>query len=97
MVLKLPPLALCVRPQSPWNLTYPSFGEVVDGIDVVSATQKSDWIKSIRIVGDADAALAPHADKIASWNEALENAKPSAKSGAQKGIPVPDDTRPAGF
>lgn len=84
-------------PQSPWNLTYPSFGEVVDGIGVVSATQKSDWIKSIRIVGDADAALAPHADKIAAWNEALENAKPSANSNNQKGVPLPEDAKQMGF
>ena len=82
--------------QSPWNLKYPSFGEVVEGIDVATATQKGDWIKSIRIVGDSTAALAPYADRIETWNAALENAKPSTKTKGQQNLPVPEGTRPVG-
>lgn len=83
--------------QSPWNLRYPSFGEVVDGIDVVTETQKGDWIKSIRIVGDSTAVLAPYADRIETWNAALESAKPSVKTKGQESIPLPEGTRPVGF
>ena len=82
--------------QSPWNLIYPSFGEVVERIDVATATQKGDWIKSIRIVGDSTAALAPYADRIETWNAALENAKPSTKTKGQQNLPVPVGTRPVG-
>lgn len=82
--------------QSPWNLKYSSFGEVVEGIDVVTATQKGDWIKSIRIVGDSAAVLAPYADRIEIWNAALEKAKPTVNTKGQKNIPVPDGTRPIG-
>jgi len=83
--------------QPQWNLKYPSFGEVVEGIDVVTATQKGDWIKSIRIVGDSAAVLAPYADKIEIWNAALENAKPSVETKGQESIPLPAGTRPVGF
>ena len=83
--------------QSQWNLKFPSFGEVVDGIDVATATQKGDWIKSIRIVGDSTAVLAPYADKIEIWNAALENAKPSVETKSQESIPIPEGTRPVGF
>jgi len=83
--------------QSQWNLKYPSFGEVVDGIDVATATQKGDWIKSIRIVGDSTAVLAPYGDKIEIWNAALEDAKPSVKTKGQESIPIPEGTKPVGF
>ena len=83
--------------QSPWNLSYPSFGEVVDGIDVVSATQKGDWIKSIRIVGDPTAVLAPYADKIRTWDAALEKVKPPVRTKDEEGLPLPEGTRPVGF
>ena len=83
--------------QSNWNLTYASFGEVVDGIDVVEATQKGDWIKSIRIIGDTKAALAPHADKIKTWNTAIDDAKKPVMQNEQKGIKLPKGAEPAGF
>jgi len=85
-------------PQPNWNLTYPSFGEVVDGIDVAGLTQKGDWIKSIRIVGDSKAALAPHQARIATWNAALEDVrKPFENKGAAGAIPLPEGAQPAGF
>jgi hypothetical protein len=68
----------------------------VEGIDVVTATQKGDWIKSIRIVGDSAAVLAPYADKIEIWNAALENAKPSVNTKGQGNVPLPEGTRPMG-
>ena len=83
--------------QPPWNLKYTSFGEVVDGLDTVRATTKGDWIKSVRIVGDSKAALAPHAQQIETWNAALEKARPAARNGGAKGVPVPDGASPAGF
>ena len=83
--------------QSNWNLTYASFGEVVDGIDVVQATQKGDWIKSIRIVGDVQACLAGHADQVAGWNAALDKVNPDVMNRGGKGVAVPEGVGPAGF
>ena len=47
------------------------FGKVVEGLDVVDAVKQGDAIKSVRIEGDADAALAAKADRVAEWNKVL--------------------------
>ena len=47
------------------------FGKVLEGQDVVDAVKQGDTIKSIRIEGDADAALAAKADRVADWNRIL--------------------------
>lgn len=47
------------------------FGRVVDGIEVVDAIKQGDAIKSVKIEGDADAALAARADRVAEWNRIL--------------------------
>ena len=83
--------------QPPWNLKYTSFGEIVEGLDTVQATTKGDWIKSIRIVGDSKAALAPHAQQIETWNAAIEDVVSAAKDRGTKGVPLPDGATPAGF
>ncbi len=83
--------------QSPWNLTYPAFGEIVDGFTVLNGTQKGDWIRSIRIAGDPAPALAPYASQIATWNAAIEAVADPATPGSSGGIPIPEGTRPAGF
>lgn len=47
------------------------FGKVLEGLDVVDAVKQGDKIKSIKIEGDADAALAAKADRVAEWNKIL--------------------------
>jgi peptidyl-prolyl cis-trans isomerase B (cyclophilin B) len=50
---------------------YTVFGKVVDGMDVVDKVAQGDTIKSVKIEGDADAALAAKADRVAEWNRIL--------------------------
>lgn len=47
------------------------FGKVVEGQDVVDAIRQGDRIRSVRIEGDAEAALAAQADRVAEWNRIL--------------------------
>ena len=47
------------------------FGKVVDGLEVVDAVKQGDVIKSVKIEGDADAARAARADRVAEWNRIL--------------------------
>jgi len=47
------------------------FGKVIEGLDVVDAVKQGDAIKSVKIEGDADAALAANADRVAEWNKIL--------------------------
>lgn len=47
------------------------FGKVVEGMDVVDAVKQGDVIKSVTVEGDADAALAAKADRVAEWNKIL--------------------------
>ncbi len=57
---------------TPWlNGKHTVFGKVVDGLDVVDAVKQGDAIKSVKIEGDADAALAAKADRVAEWNKVL--------------------------
>ena len=47
------------------------FGKVLEGLDVVDAIKQGDAIKSVKIEGDIDAALAAKADRVAEWNKIL--------------------------
>lgn len=47
------------------------FGKVIEGIEVVDAVQQGDAIKAVKIEGDAEAALAARADRVAEWNKVL--------------------------
>ncbi|MFC5569911.1 peptidylprolyl isomerase [Lysobacter yangpyeongensis] len=47
------------------------FGKVLEGQDVVDAIKQGDLIKSVKIEGDAAAALAAKADRVAEWNRIL--------------------------
>lgn len=47
------------------------FGKVLSGLEVVDAVKQGDKIKSVTIEGDADAALAAKADRVAEWNKIL--------------------------
>ena len=47
------------------------FGQVLEGQDIVDSVRQGDAIKSIRIEGDADAALAAKADRVEEWNKLL--------------------------
>jgi len=57
---------------TPWlNGKHTVFGKVIEGLDVVDAVKQGDLIKSVKIEGDADAALAAKADRVAEWNKIL--------------------------
>ena len=47
------------------------FGKVLEGLDVVDAVKQGDAINTVTIEGDADAALAAKADRVAEWNKVL--------------------------
>jgi len=47
------------------------FGKVIEGMEVVDNIKQSDHINKVRIEGDADAALAAKADRVAEWNKIL--------------------------
>jgi len=47
------------------------FGRVVSGIEVVDAIQQGDGITSIKIEGDAQAALDAKAERVAEWDKLL--------------------------
>ena len=57
---------------TPWlDGKHTVFGKVIDGLDVVDAVKQGDAINSVKIEGDADAALAAKADRVAEWNRIL--------------------------
>ena len=57
---------------TPWlDGKHTVFGKVVSGLEVVDAVKQGDTIKSVTIEGDADAALAAKADRVAEWNRIL--------------------------
>jgi peptidyl-prolyl cis-trans isomerase B (cyclophilin B) len=57
---------------TPWlNGKHTVFGKVVEGLDAVDAVRQGDTIRSVKIEGDADAALAAKADRVAEWNRIL--------------------------
>ena len=57
---------------TPWlDGKHTVFGKVVAGMDAVDAVKQGDIIRSVTIEGDADAALAAKADRVAEWNRIL--------------------------
>lgn len=47
------------------------FGKVLEGLDVVDSVKQGDTIKSVKIEGDIEGALAAKADRVAEWNAKL--------------------------
>ena len=57
---------------TPWlDGRHTVFGKVLEGQDVVDAVKQGDAINTVTIEGDADAALAAKADRVAEWNKIL--------------------------
>ena len=57
---------------TPWlDGKHTVFGKVVEGLDAVDAVKQGDTIKSVKIEGDADAALAAKADRVEEWNRIM--------------------------
>jgi len=48
------------------------FGKVTDGMEVVDSIKQGDKIKSVKLEGDVDAALAAKTDRVAEWNKVLD-------------------------
>ncbi|MFC7301346.1 peptidylprolyl isomerase [Cognatiluteimonas weifangensis] len=57
---------------TPWlDGKHTVFGKVLEGLEAVDKIEQGDLIRSVRIEGDADAALAAKADRVAEWNRIL--------------------------
>ena len=57
---------------TPWlDGKHTVFGKVVAGLEAVDAVKQGDLIRKVTIEGDADAALAAKADRVAEWNRIL--------------------------
>jgi peptidyl-prolyl cis-trans isomerase B (cyclophilin B) len=57
---------------TPWlDGKHTVFGKVVSGIEAVDKVEQGDHIRKVSIEGDADAALAAKADRVAEWNRIL--------------------------
>ena len=57
---------------TPWlDGKHTVFGKVVEGIEAVDKVEQGDTIRKVAIEGDADAALAAKADRVAEWNRVL--------------------------
>ncbi len=57
---------------TPWlDGKHTVFGKVISGLEAVDAVAGGDEITSVKIEGDADAALATKADRVAEWNKIL--------------------------
>jgi len=57
---------------TPWlDGRHTVFGKVLEGQGVVDSIRQGDMIKSVKIEGDSDAALAAKADRVAEWNRIL--------------------------
>ena len=60
----------------PWlNGKHTVFGKVLEGMDVIDSIKQGDKIKSVKLEGDVDAAIAAKADRVADWNKTLDAGK----------------------
>lgn len=57
---------------TPWlDGKHTVFGKVVEGLEVVDSVAQGDLINRVTLEGDADAALAAKAERVAEWNRYL--------------------------
>lgn len=67
---------LTVKEQDRWNLVYPIFGDVVEGLEVVESIGDGDRIERITIEGDPAPLWARFPEEVAAWRAALARLGP---------------------
>jgi len=65
---------LTIKGQERWNLDYPIFATIVEGLQVAKNITKDELITSIRLEGDPTALYTRFAKERAQWNAALDAA-----------------------
>jgi cyclophilin family peptidyl-prolyl cis-trans isomerase len=61
-----------IKEQPRWNLVYPVFGQVVEGLDVLPMLRNGDTIASVEIEGDPEPLWNRFAPDVARWRGAIE-------------------------
>lgn len=61
-----------VKPQDRWNLVYPVFGRISQGLDVAQRLAPGETISRVRVEGDTAPIKAAYAAEIAQWNRAID-------------------------
>ena len=88
---------ITTKEQDRWNLEFPVFGVVMEGLSQVEMIQEGDLIQSMEILGDPAPLLARFANDITRWNALLDRAlgiqRPAADTPAQ---PADKPAPPAG-
>ncbi|MEE2681039.1 MAG: peptidylprolyl isomerase [Planctomycetota bacterium] len=78
------------EPNDTWTYTFCPFAEIIEGQETVDNAQAGDWIRSVRIIGDADPLMARYRDSIEKWNSALRlsgHFSPDERQGGLNEIP----------
>ncbi len=63
---------ITVKAQDRWNLVYPIFANVIEGLDVVQSIQDGDRIRTVTLEGDPQPLWVQYPREVAQWSAAIE-------------------------